>query len=241
MTLTYRSVKGSALTAAEFDGNTTELDGRLTALEDNPPEATGLSFFEVAGTQFYVHMTDSSVLGPYALPTAEWNFRGEWVAATAYAVNDVIRNDGALYRVIFAHTSDASFDAGANDGIGDDYYELLLPPNDPIFPSVEVTDSTAPFSGSLANHYLRCTGASGCTITIPKDGTYDHDIDTEGYARQCTADAPITLEAEDGTVTLNSTQNHELFTDLQGAVITWKKIGPNEWDVFGGFALLSGF
>jgi hypothetical protein len=45
---------------------------------------------------------------------------------------DVLTYGGRTYLVIFDHTSDVSFDPGANDGEGHDYYRLLLANPDPI-------------------------------------------------------------------------------------------------------------
>ncbi len=240
MTLTYRSVKGSALTAAEFDGNTSDLDGRITAIEDSPPEAVSIASFETVGSQFYVHMTDSSVLGPYDLPAADgsWNLRGDWAATTLYLVNDMVRSDGALYLVIFEHTSDSSFDAGANDGDGHDFYQLALPAAN--FSQVSMTnDNTSIVVGlTLANHYVRMTNAAGCLITFPNDDTVDHAIDTEIYFRQCSDGALIFLADTD--VTLNGISGREFHTSLQGSMVMAKKISANEWDLTGLLALLSG-
>jgi hypothetical protein len=73
-------------------------------------------------------MSDGTVKGPLALPAVRWNFRGNWTVSTAYALDDVfVGPNGAVYVVIFAHTSSAStFDPGANDGNAHDFYSLLL-------------------------------------------------------------------------------------------------------------------
>src|SRR5262247_1413095 len=76
--------QGSNLTAAQVDGNFFDHDGRINYLETNPPVAVSIDHFEMAGDQFYVHLTDSTILGPYQLPIIEWNFRGEWQPATFY-------------------------------------------------------------------------------------------------------------------------------------------------------------
>ncbi len=240
MTLTYRSVKGSALTAAEFDGNTTDLDGRITTLEDNPPSAISISSFEVAGSSFYVHMTDSSVLGPYTLPTASsWDLRGDWQPSTLYFVNDMVRSDSALYLVLFEHTSDTVFDAGANDGGGHDFYELALPAAN--INQVSMTDANAAIGVGLsyANRYVRMTNASGCVITFPHDDTVDHAVDTEMYFRQCTSDGSLVFTAEAG-VTLNGMAQRENHTSSEGSIVMAKKVGANEWDLSGLLSVLSG-
>lgn len=70
MAIVLRSVKGSNLTPTEVDGNFTDLDGRLTDLEENPPEAVGISNITVSGTQMTIYLADATVLGPYTLPQA---------------------------------------------------------------------------------------------------------------------------------------------------------------------------
>lgn len=96
MAIVLRSVKGSNLTAAEVDGNFTDLDDRVTEIEDNPPTAVGISNITVAGTQMTIYLADSTVLGPYTLP--QGNFRPSIVDALD------VPTDG-----IYAVTSSADF------------------------------------------------------------------------------------------------------------------------------------
>ena len=70
MTIILRSVKGSNLTAAEVDGNFTDLDDRVTELEDNPPEPVGIANVVVTGATFIVVLTDATELGPFVIPVA---------------------------------------------------------------------------------------------------------------------------------------------------------------------------
>ncbi|TGQ69510.1 hypothetical protein EN829_015080 [Mesorhizobium sp. M00.F.Ca.ET.186.01.1.1] len=79
MAIILRSVKGSNLTPAEVDGNFTDLDGRVTEIEDNPPAAVGISNITVDGTQMTIYLEDATVLGPYTLP--QGNFRPSIVGA----------------------------------------------------------------------------------------------------------------------------------------------------------------
>lgn len=72
MTITLRSSKGSALTIAEADGNITDLDGRVSALESSPPTAKEIASLVVTGTQFKVVLDDATELGPYTMPQAPW-------------------------------------------------------------------------------------------------------------------------------------------------------------------------
>lgn len=79
MGIVLRSVKDSNLTAAEVDGNFTDLDGRVTTLEDNPPEPVNISNITVSGTQMTIYLEDATVFGPFTLPQA--NFRPSVVDA----------------------------------------------------------------------------------------------------------------------------------------------------------------
>ena len=49
-----------------------------------------------------------------------------WLPDTGYMANDIITNGGSTYMVLVNHTSEATFDPGANDGAGQDFYGLLL-------------------------------------------------------------------------------------------------------------------
>lgn len=136
MTQTYRTDdfgrwgagQGFNLTPAQVDINFWDIIERLEAQEIRPDPAAGISHFEVIGTLLYVHMDDdTTILGPYELPYATFRSRGEWAVSTSYSVLDTFTINGSLYAVTFAHTSDAtSFDAGANDGAGNDYYSLMI-------------------------------------------------------------------------------------------------------------------
>lgn len=128
MTIVYRDIKGANLTPNEVDGNFHDLDDRVTDIEENPPEARGISEVTQTGDGGSLNfiMTDSSTEGPFTLPTFGLRFRGEWEAETSYLINDIVTANSAVYLVLFNHTSELEFDPGANNGLGDDYYGLLL-------------------------------------------------------------------------------------------------------------------
>jgi hypothetical protein len=156
MTQTYRTDdgtrwgigKGSNLTPAEVDINFWDVIQRLIALEALPDAAAGIDHFEISGTSLYVHMTDTTVLGPYPLPVATFLARGEWAAATAYAVMDTFTINGGLYVVTWPHTSAATFDAGANDGAGHNYYVLMIQTPGNAFPTGGAVGQVAQKSGT---------------------------------------------------------------------------------------------
>lgn len=173
MTQTYRtddgarwgSGKGSDLDPAEVDINFWDLIQRMIAQEARPDPSAGIDHFSVSGTDFYVHMTDATVLGPYDLPFATFNSRGEWAVDTSYSILDTFTINGGLYVVIFDHTSDAtSFDPGANDGAGHDYYTLMIQ-----------TPGSALPTGGAVSMVLEKSTTSDYAVTwgwkLPIDGT----------------------------------------------------------------------
>jgi hypothetical protein len=137
MTIIYRDEKGANLTPAEVDGNFHDLDDRVTNIEDSPPEARGIADItqSIDGGALTFEMTDSSIEGPFSLPAFALRFRGTWETSTNYVVNDIITAGGAAYLVLITHTSDpTSFDPGANNGNGGDFYGLLLAPPEAVLP-----------------------------------------------------------------------------------------------------------
>lgn len=122
----WGSGTGAPLNPSDVDDNFYGHETRIGGLETNPPIPISIASFETSGSQFYVHLTDSSILGPYALPQITWNFRGAWTATTVYAAFDVVFVNGGAYMVLRNHTSAATFDPSANDGSGHKFYGLLF-------------------------------------------------------------------------------------------------------------------
>jgi hypothetical protein len=116
---------GATLTATQFDTNFYTIQAAINALSLTPGVGVASISQPTAGTLLFT-MSDASTQGPFPLPVGEWNFQGDWTALTAYIINDVVQYNSSLYAVIFPHTSGATFDPGANDGAGHDYYRLIL-------------------------------------------------------------------------------------------------------------------
>ena len=114
------------LSAAQIDNNFWFLYSTVLALQDHANGNADIDYFVVNGNQLFVHLTNHAVLGPYILPTAQWHPRGAWAPVTAYGLFDTVIDDGALYLIIWAHTSLATFDANSSDGLGHSFYSLLL-------------------------------------------------------------------------------------------------------------------
>jgi hypothetical protein len=136
----------------------------------------GISGFSVSGAELTVTMTDASTRGPFTLPVATLRSRGAWAPLTAYLVNDTFYVNGAVYTVIFAHTSASTFSAGANDGMGHNYYQEFAPnPGNAIATGgavgqVYTKTSTADFAASwqfiaAINVTFAPSTASGLTST----------------------------------------------------------------------------
>jgi len=115
------------LTAVQVDLNFWILFSALQALQ-NSPVAAGIDYINQpnGGNLFFVHLTNHAVLGPFIIPTSQWNPRGPWVAVTAYAAYDVVSNNGSLYLITIPHTSGSTFSPFATDGSGHLLYNLLL-------------------------------------------------------------------------------------------------------------------
>lgn len=122
--------KGEELTLREGDLNFWWLYSAVLTLQSTVAGFSGgiISIELVSANQIQFNMSDYSVQGPFTIPTAVWKFRGDWVATTVYYVNDIITYNGSVYLVTWPHTSASSFDPNANDGLGHNYYALLISP-----------------------------------------------------------------------------------------------------------------
>lgn len=133
MAIVYRTAgdwgagKGSNLTPAEVDENFYDLHGRVDTLETTPPTPNEITNITQSGSQLTIHMADASTFGPFTIPTAGMRWRGDWLPATSYGINDFFRDadTGDIYLVILAHTSEATFDPDQLSG-GDPVYELAV-------------------------------------------------------------------------------------------------------------------
>lgn len=135
--LTYRTADstrwggglGSDLSATQVDLNFWTLFSAVQALEDHQySNGAGIDYINQpsAGNLFYIHLTNHAVLGPFTIPTAQWNPRGAWQPTTVYAAYDVVYENGSLYLITIPHTSGSTFSAFATDGLGHLLYNLLL-------------------------------------------------------------------------------------------------------------------
>jgi hypothetical protein len=132
-TITYRTNdatrwgtgKGSDVAPPEVDINFFLLYTMIMAQRAATDGIATFDYMEVVGDQLFMHMSNHHVFGPYTLPTAQWNFKGQWQPFTLYSAMDVVSDNGACYLVTWPHTSAATFDAMATDGFHY-YYGLLI-------------------------------------------------------------------------------------------------------------------
>jgi hypothetical protein len=125
LSLTTRAGLGRRQTWLELDGNWIAIQAAVNALSAVSPGLGISTITQPAAGTLRITLTDSSIIN-FDLPIASYVYRGTWAATTVYAVNDTFQIGGSLYVVLLAHTSASTFDAGANDGSGHDYYQELL-------------------------------------------------------------------------------------------------------------------
>jgi hypothetical protein len=231
MTITLRLVKGSSLTFAEQDGNITDLNGRLTTLEAadfaNPIDA-----ITVAGNQLTFHYTTAAGGGSdtVTIPTAQWNARGNWLPSTAYAVNDLVTNASRLYLVKVAHTSQPTFDAGYQISAQNVYQLIFGPMGETEVATISASAYTLQGTDDLK--YYRCMSliASTTIVTIPASADVSLPVNSEISFRQ--NGDPVKFQIGSGVI-LNYPADSVPITAEIGAVVTLKKVGTDEWDLFG--------
>jgi hypothetical protein len=235
MPLILRADKGSNLTPNEADGNFTYLNNLIASVEDNITAGRGIIDITISGNVITFPMRDST-LETVTIPNATfaWTPKGEWQPSTVYAVNDVVSYFGSLYLVIFAHTSHITFDPNANDGLGHQFYSLILP-KEPVWGQT-VSASTYTTVLTDANTYMRFTSASGCVVTI--DPAVDYPAWTEMHFRdECAAvtggGGNLTIEAATPGA-INEVVGYQNKTAAKGGTITLKQVDDTKvWDIMG--------
>lgn len=117
---------GGNLTPQQADLNFWELYSRLKDLEDNPPEAIHISGMTVVGSQWQVNMSDGTHFGPFSLPIAIFELKGDWQNEFHYYELNLVTVPGlGLFLVRLEHDTPASpavFDPNATDTDGHALY-----------------------------------------------------------------------------------------------------------------------
>jgi hypothetical protein len=183
--------KGAPLSSLEADMNLWDILERLDALEADPPDAVGVESVTVTDNTFTFHMTDGSTQGPFNLPAAKFTVI-PWTPLTLLSPNTFVTEGGNTYLVLQPHTSAASFDPNANDGLGNDLYGLLPFPSQPILEFID-----GGYQAAFAYKY-------GNIFSVPDDGVYL-------VLRDHTSAATFDPEAENGS-------NQPLYLKIFGAI-----------------------
>lgn len=171
MAIVYVLVKGAPLTKAEFDGNLSDLDSRLTTIEGTPPTPKEIANFLVEGSQFTVVMDDATEYGPFTLP--QQNFRPSIVKTVATTSYTPILGDVNYYM----RCTDA---AGCAVTLPDN--ATVAFPIDTELTFRQLGAATVTFdapTGVTINGvtgYLNETAAVGATVTLKKIATDAWDI-----------------------------------------------------------------
>lgn len=136
--ITYRTTdpdkwgtgKGANLTPGEVDLNFWELTQALSSIAALEP--VEISNITVADGAMTVHLENGTTYGPFALPVAAFNWRGEWEDGTSYERNDVflagLGETRGLYLVLQNHETDS--DSGFNPSAGNmqgPFVTLMMP------------------------------------------------------------------------------------------------------------------
>lgn len=237
MTTIYRTAgawgagAGADLTPAQVDTNFYDKETRITALE-GAGVGVGISSIDVSGNQMTITLTDSSVQGPFTLPSVAWRPVGEWQPTTLYAALDVVTVLGSGYLVNIAHTSDSTFDPNATDGFANPLYSALWVTAAPQ--GQEISDATFAPAVTDAGIYTRLTNAGGCTVTI--DSAIEFLPWTELHFRDESSSGNVSFVGG-GSVTFNVPAGFTAVTAGTGATATAKKVGSTDvWDLMGRLA-----
>lgn len=236
VSITYRSVKGSNLTAAEVDGNFQSISDAIDDLEENPPDAISIAEISVTGGRMTITLTDASTFGPFDLPTAVFNWRGEWAAGNTYSALDffTIEEDG-LYLVLDDYTAPTEFDPDEENTDGPVLKKVFgVPANKKMDMYSHPGDwELLPFE---MGGYIRSTSDAPATITVLADAT-DGNIEIGDVCtiRQAGA-GPLQIVGDAG-VTLNIPVGQTNVFRGFGASVTIIKVGDDEYDLSGDLAL----
>lgn len=245
MTVRYRNPGfngpglGRRLTSLEVDENFDTLETRIQNIIDNPIPGLGIANIAMVGTRTLRVTLDDNSIFEFFMPVVAPHWRGEWQANTAYFALDRFSKDGfGIYVVLFDHISGATFDENATeddtDGTHDLYYKEFGVPG--IAASVHsVSQAVYTLELSRINHFIMCKHSSGCEITIPPQEDVNIPVGSE-YHFFGTGVGPLVVLEGDSSVFIWPVSGFIFQTPGPGRPITLKKVGSDEWVVFGGLA-----
>jgi hypothetical protein len=231
---TWGTGKGSRLTTTEIDQNFYRLQQDIEAAAESAAAPIAIESIDVTGSQMTITLSDATVFGPFTLPKAKFNYRGEWTDGESYGINDIVKvtNDG-VYMVARTHVAADPFDPELLDG-AIKVYEPLMPAAEQAVRQYENRTGTSdtPVINDR-NKLLRMTNDAGCTVTIPPDVFAVND---ELYFVQ-RGTSPVTFVAGVG-VTFLANDIFDLETAGRGATVMFKHVSGNTWERTGQFLLL---
>lgn len=119
---------GAPLPASVIDNNFFEL---FTAIQDavsSIPQPAEISNIEIIGSQMRIFLSNGESFGPYTLPVATFQFRGDYVGGTHYYELDIftVPNSGLYMTRIEHDTVPGAFNPSATDGDGHPLYLQLF-------------------------------------------------------------------------------------------------------------------
>ncbi|TIN76786.1 hypothetical protein [Mesorhizobium sp.] len=177
MTVVYRTAgawgagQGYNLTALQVDGNFYDLDQRIQAIEDNPPEPVNISNITVTGTQMTIYLEDATVFGPFTLPQA--HFRPSVTATVSTTTYDPVLGDANGYKRC-TNAAGCAVTVPSNA-------EVALPVDTEITfrqAGAGAVTFDAPTDVTLNGllGYLNQTAFEGATVTLKKVATDEWDL-----------------------------------------------------------------
>jgi hypothetical protein len=240
MPITYRTTgdwgagKGGNLTPTEIDTNFWTLFGLIeTVGEDIVPAE--IDSINLVGTQLTFVLTDAREFGPYELPQATFNWRGEFAAATVYAVNDVLSADGSVYLVLQNHTGVDPFDPDRLISSNPVYAEMLSGGGGGgggKFAQI-ITTATTEYNPVLEDDgaYIRFTSTPD--VIVPEDATLDLPIGYTLTLRKANSAGSVIVYGETGSVDIIPTTGYFSVINVEGGVATLVKVAANTWEMYG--------
>jgi hypothetical protein len=110
-----RAGKGAPLTAAEIDGNfsnlKTDLEALQTAVNTGVKTISNIALNN-DGDALIFTMSDDTQIGPLAIPVLTYRARGDWSMGAAYIIRDRVYVEGVgSFECIEPHTAGADFEA----------------------------------------------------------------------------------------------------------------------------------
>jgi hypothetical protein len=240
--------KGLNLSASEVDNNFWEVIERVVDLETNGGAGNGISNITVSGSQMTIFLASGAELGPYTLPRAIIQYRGDWATGASYNELDIISApaDGGIYLVTKAHTAAATFDRELLDG-GTKVYQWLFPTQATTINRLDDVDTatTAPVDGDTlvwnAANSLWVPGApaggGGAIATLGDvEDVYLNDPPTDGAVLVYSFDG---WYEEFPKTTIESMDDYG-GSPSEGDVLTWddiqtrweaRKVPPLTWTI----------